>query len=168
MKICPTFHIFFKNSVNVCQTTLNKLTRHSVACMGHSVEKWFAGVTCHFLGLHCVKEVFDHLPLYAIKLPFDWSKKGQFCLRVCPKVPFYWKLFKIGIRSAKDIRKDEHIFQIWGSALATPRPPVSRVVLEHTEPSGQTLIGGSVHFQTVHGKFYVSSRNAKHGLYKVE
>ena len=28
--------------------------------------------------------------------------------------------------------------------LAMPRPPVSRVVLEYTEASGQTLIGGSV------------------------
>ena len=27
-------------------------------------------------------------------------------------------------------------------------PPVSRVVLEHTKPSGQTLIGGSVSYQS--------------------
>ena len=55
---------------------------------------------------------------------------------------------KIGIRSAKDIRKDDHIFQVRGSALATPRPPVFRVVLQHTEASGQTLIGRSVYVQT--------------------
>ena len=58
---------------------------------------------------------------------------------------FFKKLLKIGIRNAKDIRKDDHIFQVWESAFATPRPPVSRVVLEHKEPSGQTLIGGSVY-----------------------
>ena len=65
----------------------------------------------------------------------------NFCLRVSQSSIL---LFKIGIWSAKDIRKDVLIFQIWGSALATPRLSVLRVVLEHTEPSGQTLIGGSV------------------------
>ena len=39
-------------------------------------------------------------------------KRDNFCLRVSPEAPFYWKLFKIGIRSAKDIRKDVLIFQV--------------------------------------------------------
>ena len=51
-------------------------------------------------------------------------KSGNFCMKVSPEAPFYWNLLKIGIRSAKDIIKDDHIFQVWGSALATPRPPL--------------------------------------------
>ena len=47
-------------------------------------------------------------------------------MRVPPKVPFYWKLLKIGIRSAKDIRN------------------VLRVVLLHKEASGKRLFRGSV------------------------
>ena len=42
-------------------------------------------------------------------------KIGNFCLRVpsaWPRAPFYWKLQLIGIRSAKDIRKDDSIFQV--------------------------------------------------------
>ena len=39
-------------------------------------------------------------------------KSGNFCLTVSPKAPFYWKLFKICMRSAKDIRKDVLIFQV--------------------------------------------------------
>ena len=42
-------------------------------------------------------------------------KIGKFCLRVPPEAPFYWKLLKIGIRSAKDISKDVSILQEWGS-----------------------------------------------------
>ena len=56
-------------------------------------------------------------------------KLDSFCLRGCPEAPFYWKLFKIGIRSAEDIRKDVPIFQVYGSAPALPTPPVFRVVL---------------------------------------
>ena len=52
----------------------------------------------------------------------------------CPFLfsPFYWKLFKIGMPSAKDIRKDVLIFQVWGSAPAPPTLPVFRLVLYHT------------------------------------
>ena len=46
--------------------------------------------------------------------------------------PFYWKLLKIGIQSAKDIRKDV-------TGPAPPMPPVFRVVLFHTEASGIRL-----------------------------
>ena len=71
-------------------------------------------------------------------------KRDYFGLRVSPEAPFYWKLFKIGIRSAKDIRKDVLIFQVKGSAPAPPTPPVFRVVLYHTEASGQRLLRHSV------------------------
>ena len=50
-----------------------------------------------------------------------------------PEAPFYWKL-RIGIL-AKDIRKD---------GPAPPTPPVFRVVLYHTEASGQRLLRRSV------------------------
>ena len=71
-------------------------------------------------------------------------KSGNLCLRIPPEAPFYWKFLRIGIQRAKDMRKDGLIFQVWGSALATPTPPVFRGVLYHTEPSGQTLLGRSV------------------------
>ena len=38
------------------------------------------------------------------------------------------------------IRKDVLIFQVWGSAPAPPTLPVFRVVLYHTEASGQRLL----------------------------
>ena len=62
-------------------------------------------------------------------------KSDYFCLGVSLKAAFYWKLFKIGIQSAKDIRKDEPILQVWGSAPGLPTLPVFRVVLIHTEAS---------------------------------
>ena len=88
---------------------------------------------------------------------FDWLgtkistfivvKSGNLCLKIPPEASFYWKLVRIVIRSVKDIRKYGHIFQVWGFALATSTPPVFRVVLYHTEASGQTLLGGSVNIQ---------------------
>ena len=45
-------------------------------------------------------------------LTFILVKSGNFCLRVSPEALFYWKLLKIGIRNAKDIRKDVLIFQV--------------------------------------------------------
>ena len=54
-------------------------------------------------------------------------KSGNFCLRVSPEAPFYWKLPRT-------------IFQVWGSAPAPPTLPVFRVVLLHTEASGRTLL----------------------------
>ena len=57
---------------------------------------------------------------------------------------FYWKLLRFVIWSAEDIKKDGLIFQVWGSAIATPTPPVFRVVLYHTVASGQTHLRGSV------------------------
>ena len=48
---------------------------------------------------------------------FYCSKRDYFCLRVSPKAPFYWKLFKIGMRSAKEIRKDVLIFKFVGPPL---------------------------------------------------
>ena len=65
-------------------------------------------------------------------------------MRVPPEVLFYLKLLKIGMQSAKDIRKDDLIFQVWGSAAGPPTPPAFRVILYHTEASGQTLLGRSV------------------------
>ena len=43
---------------------------------------------------------------------FYYNKSDNFCLRVPPEAPFNWKLFKIGMASAKDIRKDVLIFQV--------------------------------------------------------
>ena len=57
-------------------------------------------------------------------------KWGNLCLRIPPEAPFYWKLLRIGIQSAKDMRKDGLNFQ----------------VLYHTQVSGQTLLGRSVFF----------------------
>ena len=48
------------------------------------------------------------------------NKNEKVCLRVSSEAPFYWKLLKIGTRSAKDIRNDVPIFQDWGSAPASP------------------------------------------------
>ena len=71
---------------------------------------------------------------------------GNFCLRVPPEAPFYWKLFKIGMPSVKYMRKDVLIFQVWESAPAAPPLPVfTVVVLPHTEASGQRLFRRSVH-----------------------
>ena len=56
-------------------------------------------------------------------------KSGNLCLRIPPEAPFG----KIGIRSANDIRKD-----------GPPTPPVFKVVLYHTEASGQRLLIHSV------------------------
>ena len=46
------------------------------------------------------------------KLPLYYSKSGNFCIRVPPEAPFYWKSLKIDIQKAKDIRKDVLIFQV--------------------------------------------------------
>ena len=43
--------------------------------------------------------------------------------------PFNWKLFKLGSLSVRDIRKNDPILQVGGSAPATHTPPVIRVVL---------------------------------------
>ena len=40
------------------------------------------------------------------------NKSGNFCLTVPPEASFYCKLLRIGIRSAKDMRKDVSIFQV--------------------------------------------------------
>ena len=54
----------------------------------------------------------------------------------------YMSVFKIGTRSANDIRKDGFIFQVWG---ATPtHTALFRVVLPHTEASGKSLFRRSV------------------------
>ena len=49
---------------------------------------------------------------------FYYNKSGNFCLRVFSEAPFYWKLLKIGIQSAKDIRKYVPTFQVKGFAPA--------------------------------------------------
>ena len=56
--------------------------------------------------------------------------------------PFYWKLLKIGIRSAKDHGNYTPIFQIHGSAPVLLTPPVFYVVLLHTEASGRRRFRG--------------------------
>ena len=43
--------------------------------------------------------------------------------------PFDWKFLLIGTLRAKDLRKNVFIFQVGGSTLAPPTPPVIRVVL---------------------------------------
>ena len=43
---------------------------------------------------------------------FYYNKIGNFCLRVPPEAPFYWKLLKICIQNAKDMRKDVPILQV--------------------------------------------------------
>ena len=48
-------------------------------------------------------------------------------------------LLEIGIRNAKEIRKDVPIFQVLGSAPAPPTQPVFRVVLFHTEAVRQVV-----------------------------
>ena len=58
-------------------------------------------------------------------------KSGNLCLRIPPE-------------AAKDIRKDDIIFQVSGSAPAPPTPPVFRVVLYHSEAIGQRLLRRSV------------------------
>ena len=57
-------------------------------------------------------------------VPFYYNKSGNLCLRVPPEVPFYWKLFKIGMTSAKDIIKMSSFFKFEGPPL-----PVFRAVL---------------------------------------
>ena len=68
--------------------------------------------------------------------------------QVPPESPFYWKLLKIGIRSAKNIRENDLIFQVLGFIPAPPTLPVLRVVLLHTEASGERLFRGSVCIKT--------------------
>ena len=46
----------------------------------------------------------------------------------------------------KDIRKDVPILQVWGSTPASPTPPVFRVILLHTEASGERFFRGSVYY----------------------
>ena len=57
---------------------------------------------------------------------FYFNKSENFCLKVSPVAPFYWKLLKIGIHSAKDIRKDAHVLQVRGSAPAPPSKSCQR------------------------------------------
>ena len=77
-----------------------------------------------------------------------FTKIDFFCcnqsFRDCPEAPFNWKLFKIGIRSAKDIREDVPTFLVWGSASDPPKLPVFRVVLLHTKPAVQDLCPDTV------------------------
>ena len=54
-------------------------------------------------------------------------------------------LLKIGIQSAKDMRKDVLILQVWGSALAPSTLPVSGVILLHTKARCKRLFECSVH-----------------------
>ena len=58
-----------------------------------------------------------------------YLKMGNLCLRIPPEAPFYWKLLRNGIQSAKDIRKCGLIFQHWVSKSASPTLPVFREVL---------------------------------------
>ena len=69
---------------------------------------------------------------------FYYNKSGNFCWRVPPEAPFYRKLLKIGIRSAKDIKICPH-FSSLRVCPALPTPPVLRLVLLHTEASGKRL-----------------------------
>ena len=71
---------------------------------------------------------------------FNVVKNGNFCLGVSPEGLFYWKLLKIGIQSDKDIKKLFFKFE----GLPLPTLPVFRVVLLHTEASGERLFRGSV------------------------
>ena len=62
-----------------------------------------------------------------------YIESRNFSSRVSPQA--LRKLFKIGVQSAKDERKDVLIFR--ESALAPPKPSVLKVVLYHTGASGR-------------------------------
>ena len=47
-------------------------------------------------------------------------------LRLCHLPPFNWKLFKLGLVSVRDLRKNVPILQVGGFTLALPIPPVFR------------------------------------------
>ena len=58
--------------------------------------------------------------------------------------PFDWKLFKLGLVSVRDIRKNVPILQVGGSTPAPPTLPVIRVVLLHTERIIQYYLSSTV------------------------
>ena len=96
---------------------------------------------------------------------------GNLCLGIPPEDLFYWKLLRIGIRSANDIRKDGLIFQVWWSAPVPATPPVFRVVLYHTEASGQRLLRRSVsiyfstyNIQSMASDWNFSEHSSSHAL----
>ena len=79
--------------------------------------------------------------IYTVRLKSHWSKNRQFLFESFSRRSILLeKLLKIDIQSAKDIRKDVLIFQVWRSALAPPTSSVFRVVLLHTEAIGQRLL----------------------------
>ena len=63
--------------------------------------------------------------------------------------PFDWKLFKLSSVSVRDIRKNVPILQVGGFTLASPIPPVFRVVLLHNLRFVQ-----SFNYPTVYLLFY--------------
>ena len=69
-------------------------------------------------------------------------KSGNFCLRISPEAPFYWKLAYIVPR----LRKSVPVLQVWGSAPTPPTPPVFRRILLISVSKVWRLFGGSVSF----------------------
>ena len=57
------------------------------------------------------KSDYSALVLNVAKISVEITGFRQ-SLRVCHEAPFYWKLLKIGIHNAKDIRKDGPFFQV--------------------------------------------------------
>ena len=74
-------------------------------------------------------------------------KSGNFYFRVSTEATFYWILLKIGINSAKDIRKNIPVFQAWEFVPAQPTPHLFRVVLLNTELKVWRLFGVSVYIK---------------------
>ena len=57
------------------------------------------------------------MSIMALRKPIFNNFQQNFCLRVPPdpEAPFYWKLFKIGMPSAKDIKKMYSFFKFEGA-----------------------------------------------------
>ena len=87
------------------------------------LQKKLSNKNCHFLKTKTKVEIFG--------------------LRDPPEAQFYWKVLKLGIRSAKSIKKCPYFSNQRVHPCRTTLT-VFRIVLLHTEASGKRLFGGSV------------------------